>query len=307
MLSAAETCLQNIVFQHAIQQQSRLTAERKRIVHYTNAEVAFSIIQNKQVWMRNAIVMNDYSEISHGEACLGTAWASDAGKRLQNQLDKAFPGFVEDLANTHNRSQNLIRSNTYLTCVSEHEDHEDVTGRLSMWRAYGGDNGVALVIDNSTLFGSENSAKAYSSPVLYASLNNFVCHFGQIVDEIEQHYNVMQNCSRSAVMDILIRAFRFAVLSTKHPGFREEAEWRIIYTPSVEQSTIITQVTKVINGVPQIVCLLTLGDLSKLNRVIIGPTKFPKTIYDGFFYLLEKAGVSDPSTKIFISDIPLRR
>ena len=41
-----------------------------------------------------------------------------------------------------------MRTDTYLTCVSEHKAEEDTLGRLSMWRAYyGGTNGVALVMD----------------------------------------------------------------------------------------------------------------------------------------------------------------
>ena len=34
-----------------------------RFVHYTSAEAALRIIQNKRIWMRNVTAMSDYSEV----------------------------------------------------------------------------------------------------------------------------------------------------------------------------------------------------------------------------------------------------
>ena len=47
-----------------------------RLVHYTSVENAYRIITGRQVWLRNASMMNDFSEIEHGISCLNAAWGS---------------------------------------------------------------------------------------------------------------------------------------------------------------------------------------------------------------------------------------
>lgn len=35
-----------------------------KLVHYTSASAGLSILQNKQLWMRNVLCMNDYNDYS---------------------------------------------------------------------------------------------------------------------------------------------------------------------------------------------------------------------------------------------------
>src|ERR1700682_2764112 len=37
-----------------------------KFAHYTTADAAMKIIQSKRFWMRNAVCMADYSEVTHG-------------------------------------------------------------------------------------------------------------------------------------------------------------------------------------------------------------------------------------------------
>ena len=76
---------------HLVERVEPIKAGR-RLVHYTSAEAAYRIISNRQVWLRNAHLMNDYSEMRHGLACLQNAWASPSGVKLQNWLDERWPG-----------------------------------------------------------------------------------------------------------------------------------------------------------------------------------------------------------------------
>jgi hypothetical protein len=111
--------------------------------------------------------------------------------------------------------------------------------------------------------------------------------------------------------------FRFAVLCTKHPGFHEELEWRVIHSPTYEPSERVTKTIETIRGVPQHVIKIPLknypdegfvgGELHELlDRIIIGPTQHPHAIADAFCDLLHQAKIPDPEKKICISDIPLR-
>ena len=69
-------------------------------------------------------------------------------KLFESALDGSVsgPGGVgmETIALFHQDWPN-VRSQTYVACVSEHRDQEDVHGRLSMWRAFGRGARVALV------------------------------------------------------------------------------------------------------------------------------------------------------------------
>ena len=67
------------------------------MVGYTSADVAMSIIQNKQVWTRNTTVMNDFKEIEYGESCLVAAYRGAAGVDLKEYLEVLHPGITKQL------------------------------------------------------------------------------------------------------------------------------------------------------------------------------------------------------------------
>ncbi|MFX6945320.1 hypothetical protein ABTH53_19890, partial [Acinetobacter baumannii] len=64
-------------------------------------------------------------------------------------LDRIQPGLRDDLAKLFDGHTDAFRVGTFITSLSEHADSEDEYGRLSMWRAYGGRAGVALVLNNA--------------------------------------------------------------------------------------------------------------------------------------------------------------
>ena len=102
-----------------------------------------------------------------------------------------------------------------------------------------------------------------------------------------------------------------AVTSTKHPGFREEREWRIVYTPSVDLSHNVPQARCSINGIPQVIQKLCLGSLGIgikdiLDKIIIGPCEHPNVMAEAFSWLLDELEVPDINSKICVSDIPVR-
>jgi hypothetical protein len=143
-------------------EEARIEKSGEHFVHYTNAAVAFSILKNREIWMRNAGAMNDHSEIQHGEVCLNHALNGEQGTRFNSMLNSIYPGMVDNIESNHRQLQNYIRENTFLTCVSEHKETENLTGRLSMWRAYGGDNGVALVINRGALLNQKRVTSMYT-------------------------------------------------------------------------------------------------------------------------------------------------
>ncbi|GGD98639.1 hypothetical protein GCM10011529_00880 [Polymorphobacter glacialis] len=153
-------------------------------MHYTTAEAAYKIICNKEIWLRSAAVMNDFSEIDYGLKCLKSAWDSPNGIALQEMLDRLHPSLRADLTNLFDGHAENLRTDTYLTSLSDHSDNEDNFGRLSMWRAYGGKVGVALVLNPSAFSGTTDAMKVFSSPVLYADEQKLHC----MVPELDRSF-----------------------------------------------------------------------------------------------------------------------
>lgn len=289
-----------------------------RFVHYCSAEAAYHIITSSRIRMRNAAVMNDFMEIEHGSACLAAAWHGPAGDRLKVLTDGMFPGISTELAKLFDGWAPHFKTDTYIACLSEHDEAEDNLGRLSMWRAYGSPSGVAAVLNPDVFLGVSNAIEAFTSPVAYLSEEDFVAEFTRVVDNIETNRDWLIEGGKDDLLSRLFQAFRFAVLCTKHPGFKEEREWRIVYAPSFSRSEKIVPSIELIRGVPQIVHSIPFKDypeedfigaeLPKLiDRIIIGPTEFPEQLRQATVALLEAEKVPDAAKKVVCSTIPLRQ
>jgi hypothetical protein len=106
-----------------------------------------------------------------------------------------------------------------------------------------------------------------------------------------------------------------AVTCLKHPGFKEEREWRLIYAPKRQPSSFIEASTEVVGGIPQVVYKIPFDmtvdeqlrrfDLANIfDRIIIGPSQYPWSMAEAYIIALKNAGISEP--KIVLSEIPIR-
>lgn len=287
-----------------------------RLVHYTSAGSAFLIIKGKEVWLRNALLMNDFSEIEHGLACLHNAWSSEAGERFKSWLDRVYPGFREQLESTFDGHAAGLRNATFMMSLSEHDSTEDEFGRLSMWRAYGGACGVALVLRPEIFNSSTDEMKVYSAPVRYLTVNEFVSWFENWVQSIIDQEKRISDFEVDGLLAQFFFAFRVFALCTKHPGFREEREWRIFHSPLLDgTSAWLKKENEIVGGLPQEVVKLRLMDdesagvkgaaiPSLVDRLIIGPTAHPVPVFHALYHALQDAGIEQPV--VGISHIPLR-
>lgn len=288
-----------------------------RFVHYTSADTAMRIFQTGEVWMRKSSCLNDFMEIQHGFECLNAAYKNQHDK-FALTFERIFPGFVGKLEGMFNGWLPHFRSDTYIACISEHDSNEDEIGRLSMWRAYGGVSGVAIVMKGAPFLTPSDALKAYTSPVGYFDSTTFEHEFSVFLEGIQLNASIVQGLGEEAVLALVFGALRAAILCTKHVGFREEREWRIIYSPAYQKSDRIISDVQSIRGTPQPICRIPLKDfpdeglvgieIPKLvDRVIIGPTQYPQAIREAFITLLSNAGMTDAPNRVFVSDIPLRQ
>jgi hypothetical protein len=139
--------LEGIFMPHARKQRDNRYARGGRFVHYTSADAAVRIIKNKRIWMRNTTCMSDYSEVEHGFEML-RSFFSDKVKfgSFIGALDACCSGVAQDAINLFDQRGNNIQFSTYIASISEHDDKEDLHGRLSMWRAFGGNAARVAIV-----------------------------------------------------------------------------------------------------------------------------------------------------------------
>lgn len=326
-MTEQEKHLARIFLPHAMRELGRVQQSGTRFAHYTSAETGFRILQSEKILLRNSTLMNDFSEVRHGIDCLLAAYNGSLGDRLKVALRAVQDDLPEILEANFNRKIIDFRAQTYLMSVSEQgDDHEDKFGRLSMWRAYAPKDGVAFILNNRPFISESNALNAFTSPVAYAMPDDFQPAFQEVVLSIEQNIGMLKPFGGKFVHDMLLNAFRFAVQSTKHPAFKEEREWRVVYSPTLlQQDGRLTQQqlarvpTEImtLGSVPQRVYAIpfrdypdegfegaTLPDL--LDRVLIGPSQDSYTIAQAYIAELTRLKVPDAPTKVVITGVPLR-
>ena len=288
-----------------------------RFAYYTTAETAANILQNREIWMRSTVLMNDYSEIQYGLSKITDAFSSKEGEDLEAVLEKTIPGSTEGIKDFFHKWVPNILEDTFIISFSEHTADEDQFGRLSMWRAYGGDAGVAFLINPEALFNDINILPVYTSPVSYFETSDVIDTFSRITDEIRRNGEYVQGLGLNGLRQAVFNALRFAAVCIKHPAFKEEREWRVITSPSLDSSEYLRQSVELIGGVPQPVIKKKIemplmngnGDLKLpdyVDKILIGPCEFPEVIERAMVSMLSEAGVENPDEKVHVTGIPLR-
>jgi len=313
-----ETLYKQIFFPFEARATQRVSQTGGRFAYYTNAETAYKILKNQEIWMRHTRVMNDYLEVEHGLECIRAAHRhSDAGNEFDRALDSCFPDISKEIADLFDSWAPIIRQHTYVTCFSEHSSDDDEFGRLSMWRAYGGSSGVALILNAGAMLRPSDALQAHSTPVAYMNAADVANELKAVAKEICANIDYVQSLGATNLKRAIFDVFRYASICTKHRSFEEEREWRVITTRILQKSQHLTSEVELIGGIPQNVLKIKLQDhpeenltglqiASLIDRILIGPCEYPETIKAALSQILINAGVEDAETKIQITGIPLR-
>ena len=238
-MNTAETDkrLQSIFFPFAREQTEILRGRNGRFVHYTSAENAIKILKSKQFWLRSAKSMNDFLEVEHGFDHLLSFFQAEENKNRKlfyDVLDECVAGAAEHGIKMFDEMTSKIRYGTYLACFSEHDDDEDSFGRLSMGRAYGRSSvGVAIVFNSAPFFLESSALNIFASPVSYLSQDKFHAGLHEIIQRISAEKSFLRTVPRENIVNNIFAMLLFASVCSKHAGFREEREWRVIAVPEV--------------------------------------------------------------------------
>nr|WP_255428062.1 DUF2971 domain-containing protein [Ramlibacter cellulosilyticus] len=111
-----------------------------------------------------------------------------------------------------------------------------------MWRGYGGDgNGVAIVFDMGPLL-------AARSPLLVRQVQylSYEASEAWMDRKLQQFAHALQRAGgpvtqMKAAADALFERIKLFALFTKHRGFHEEREWRIVYLRELDREGLFTQ------------------------------------------------------------------
>lgn len=293
--------------------------DHARFVHYTSAESALNIIRSKRLWMRNTNCMADYREVQHGFDILGRFFEDDSRyKAFTTALDACAPGAASNALNRFVQVRKDIRFDTYIASISEHDADEDSHGRLSMWRAFGGSTTrVGLVLNVPLLSTATVPLNLLFSSVAYLSENAAHDVLLEVIENVTANCEFLRTLDQSVVTTAIFAMFVAGVVCLKHEGFREEREWRVIYSPKRAPATLMESSTEVVGGVPQFVYKIPLdatasGSIADLDfarlfdRLIIGPSSYPWPMYEAFVAALKLAGIADAESRVVASEIPIR-
>lgn len=309
----------DVMAPHAVSEQARIEQEGTRFVHYTTAQSALDILQSECLWMRNATCMNDYNEMRHGLRCVIEAFGTDTGKAFSAALDACHASLAAELDNKFTAAAPALIEHTYITSVSEHSDDEEAYGRLSMWQSYGSRAGAAIVFNPGPFLRSTDALPIWVSPVAYIGLLGVQTELQKIAEKMHSNLAVLAAVPRDELLEIAFRTLVSLVVSSKHEGFREEREWRIVHLPTLwpaaDGRLPLCQIS--LSGVPQPIFKIpfvdypdegfygaTIPDL--INRIIVGPTQYPAASRMAFAQVLGAAGVELSLDRVHCSDVTLR-
>lgn len=302
------------------QEESSFPSSRPLLAHYTSIQTFEQIVTKEQFWFSNPLFMNDLEELQFGmsegarelhqnEAIRKACGTPENHKKLLQDFDRLFSDFD---------SNHVL--NTYILCFSEH-NADDNDGLLSMWRGYGNSgSGAALVINTA------NINEYADSPLIVGKV-----HYASKIER--KHWISEKLTSLAAVISVhakveddfyyaawawLQRLKSFA-LFTKHHGFHEEREWRVVYMSDKDREQIFKKyfghlatnkgiepkLKLPIKPIPELktenISLETLVD-----RIILGPSVSSALAANSMRQMLKNIGQHNLAERVVASEIPFR-
>lgn len=278
------------------------------LYHYTSVEAGRNILTSQKIWFRNAKYMNDYMELEQGRRLM-ERWlrkTSDIREHEREYLEREF-----------RKQYKKWKDKTYLLCFSEGDNKrkkERKRGKLSMWRGYGTGGGVAFVFD----LGGVISSPVMGSPIYpvqYWKKTKFNFGMKRIIEAARWQFREQAQVKwESFLANDLLQM----IYLVKHPGFREEREWRIVLRPDaalfekLKMHQTVHGHLETILGVPldlpncsrEEMCRDHVQCFLHLRKVIVGPSERAEDTREMFRGILRDKGFVMVDT--VLSDIPYR-
>lgn len=217
--------------------------------HYTTVSALVGILKTQTLWATDTRFLNDSSEILHASRLLGemlgyeemplwelTRPASleyDTWDIVRRQLPRGSRESIEQLL-----TRRRIETRIYTTSFCEDEN------LLSQWRAYGSRQPVAIGFNIDHI----NEGAASQGGTLHRCLYDSRRQKDEIREKLRPHIQKIFDVAHpnaplseqrgedeSNACHEVVRALAPLSPTLKHPDFREEREWRIVFERSVSK------------------------------------------------------------------------
>lgn len=286
--------------------------------HYTSAEKAQTILTDKRLLLRKATCMNDYQEIIYGKDIVIKYLFNDNKDEINSIIQSINKNYnIDNLKKTFTDYISDMENRTYICCFSEikNKKNHSYNGDLSMWRGYANTNGVMfkfkpIILDSPEII---DNISFFISPVIYDK-KDFIEILDDIFQKISDDIYLIKNIFKEHIdffFELIIRQLYHRIICLKNKDFKEEKEWRLLYSPfkkdyvdnSLNTQSIDTEI-KTFYGLPQKVHYMNFNNMDILDSIVIGPTQYPEyisTMIEAFQYLLK-----DINIEIYPSTTPYR-
>lgn len=218
---------------------------RPLLAHYCSIATLESILSGKQLWLSNPLFMNDLEEVRFGVTTGMRIALSSVALSKSLGDDPRVKIFSDALESRFGMFANEHALDLYVTCFSKHEEHESEDGRLSMWRAYGANgDGAALIFDVNPVSKPETDYNGlFLGRVQYGTTKQREEWLEQRVNEAAMFIQENQTPTGQLplVAAALFERIKLMAIFSKHCGFSEEKEWRLVYMFEHDTNKVLEQ------------------------------------------------------------------
>ncbi|MEP3113157.1 DUF2971 domain-containing protein [Nisaea sp.] len=315
-------------------EEPQIVEGHNELFHYTTISALQGMVSTNEIWATNAFQLNDSTELSLYWDSLLAPMKKEFVSAITEYSDRtrlakthvAQLGGIEAISEHNSQSYvNHIRSNLFaragepgmfhpfVACFTTHSEETSIenyrknNGMLSQWRSYAED-GVSIVFDAerfvsalSVEFEKFDYGPSMIGDVFYShemekfdTLNSYLSGLSWFAT-FNEHEKFEKHLLKVACP--LIKA----ALKTKHAGFIEENECRIISLVPTEKTRDRKKLRKKIqqrNGISYIKLLELNHEPLPINRVIVGPSHYQKEIAERVKWIIGK------SELVQLSDTP---
>lgn len=212
--------------------ESSFPTQRPLLAHYTSIATLEGIMKNDEIWLSNPLFMNDMEELRFGLLEAAKAFLQHRGiESACGGPGERYNALCDAFMQLHDKLSGDDAFDTYCICFCEHDREKDADGLLSMWRGYGANGSGAAIVFDTAKFDEVEASPLILDKVQYATREQRLRWIHDKLDlfaSILKRLDVPTSMFYLSVHSLLMR-FQLFALFTKHDGFREEQEWRLVY------------------------------------------------------------------------------
>jgi hypothetical protein len=270
------------------------------LFHYTNAAGLLGILDRSAFWATDLRFLNDAQEAIYAHDLFVEAVRSADNPALQaghpayddpQPFGQVFAEYKKLVAAELNSPDFPV----YVTCFCESGD------LLSQWRAYGSDHGYAIEVKADALKTAVHQIVGYPPGKSLMQVRYGPDAAADVVSTAMQEISKDTNLGGAGVHAHYMALRLTAMLAgVKHPGFREECEWRVVAAFEREEPELVKFRSTPMAIVPYIEVAVARDAIVTIR---VGPGRHVDVREAGVRRLLRKL---DCGAGVLHSEVPLR-